>query len=471
MRIIVSLILMLIISVAAFGVTKTIYEIQYTTVPGSGNYPSLLVGQVVTTQGIVTGIGFTGGKYVIAEDSGLWKAVFVNNPTNTPQPGDKVEVTGTVAEVSGFTEINTITAYNVISSGNPLPAATPVVPGNLLYNTGEPYEGVLIKLSNVHVSVSPIGGQFSVTDNINNCIVNDGFFPQPHSWSSIVLNQVWTEINGIVNYSSGQYKVNPRNDADMIPLADINTISLKVDEVEAKKGETKAVNVLVSKLEESWGLTKYTFKVGFNKRILSFVDVDIASTLSASLPDLVLSPQEDSITVTYQGTTPIVSDVNNGVLIKLLFKTNSYGESVLDLTGGIFNDTLTASLLNDGKISIPIKKRLAWLSIYNDDYNKKNIFNPWLYQKITIEYGSLLNPGITTCKAIIRIYDVQGRLVATPINLNMSNSIEHFEWNGRDRNGNLLPIGVYYCHLEIIDRVNGKSETTTQPIVVAAELK
>jgi len=474
MRIIVSLMLMLMISVAAFGVTKTIYEIQYTTVPGSGNYPSLLVGQVVTTQGIVTGIGFTAGKYVIAEASGQWKAVFINDPANTPTLGDEVSITGTVGEVSGFTEINTITDYNVLSSGNALPAVTPVTPGNLQYNTGEPYEGVLIKLSNVRVSVTPIGSQFSVTDNVNSCIISDGFFPQPHTWSGIVVGQVWTEINGIINYASGQYKVQPRNDADMIPLADINTISLKIEEVEATKGQTKAVPVLVSKLEASWGITRYTFKVGFNKRILSFVDVDNSSTLTPTIPEITLSAKEDSVIITYtgaEGSDPLESAVNNGILIKLLFKTFSYGESALDLTQGSFNDSISVSLLTDGKVSIPIKKSMSWLSIYNDNYNKKNIFNPWLNQKITIEYGSLLQVGVATCKAIIRIYDVQGRLVATPINVNMTNSIEYLVWNGRDRNGTVLPIGVYYCHLEIINRATGNSETTIQPIVVAAELK
>ncbi len=471
MRITFLLILMITFTVTVFGVS--IYDIQYTTVPGSGNYPSLLTGQSVSTEGIVTGTGYTGGKYVIAEGSGQWKAIFVNDPANTPAVGDKVAITGTVAEVSGSTEINTITSYNVISTGNTLPAVTPITLGNLLYNTGEPYESVLIKISTVRVSVTPIGGQFSVTDNTYSCSITDNFFPQPHNWSGIVVGQIWNEINGIISYSSGQFKVNPRYDSDMIPLADINTISMKIDEMEAKKGDTKAVNVRVSKLEESWGIIKYSFKVGFNKRILSFVDADFSSTLTASMPDLVLAANEDTITVTYQGTNPIVSAENNGILVKLLFRTVSYGESALDLTRGIFNDTINVSLLTDGKITIPIKKRISWLSIWNDNYNKKNIFNPWLGQKITIEYGGLIQTGAVSCKAIIRIYDVQGRLVATPINENIAttNGIDYCVWNGRDRNGTLLPIGVYYCHLEIIDRVNGKSETTIQPIVIAAELK
>jgi hypothetical protein len=56
-------------------------------------------------------------------------------------------------------------------------------------------------------------------------------------------------------------------------------------------------------------------------------------------------------------------------------------------------------------------------------------------------------------------------------NIGTSNGIESIPWDGRDKNKNLLPIGVYYCHAEIIDRVTGNSETAIQPIVIAAELK
>lgn len=470
---------LLMFSVLAFS--TSIYDIQYTTVPGPGsNYPSLLAGQVVSTEGVVSGIGFTGGKYVITEGSGVWKGIFVNDPAHTPVLGDRVAITGTVNEVSGFTEIGSVTSYQVISSDNPIPDVVSITPQNLQYNTGEAYEGVLIRLTNVRVSVPPIGNQFTVTANNFSCQISNGFYPQPHTWSGIVLNQLWAEITGIVNYASGQFRTNPRSDNDMIPTADINTISLTAANVEAPKGETVAVNVTVSRLEEDWNLKAYRFKVGFNKRIVRFADVEIASTLSDTYPDLILSANEDSITVVYSSDNALASPTNSGVLIKLLFETLSYGETILDITQGSFsytqNDivqTVNASVLADGKIKVPIQKKVAWLSIWNNDNNKKNIFNPWLNQKITIEYGSLVETGVPAGKAIIRIYDSQGRLVATPINkiITAPDGIEYLSWDGRDRNKNLLPIGLYYCHLEIIDRVTGKSETAVQPIVVAAKLK
>jgi hypothetical protein len=480
MRIFISFLIMLIISTALVGVT--IYQIQYTTVAGSGStYPSTSVGNVVSTEGVVSGTGFTDGKYVISEGSGAWKGIFVNDLSHTPALGDKVSITGTVSEVGGCTEIGLVTAYSVISTGNAVPAATAINPAILQgYPSypGEAYEGVLVKLSNVKVTLvnTDVFYVKLASGDATTCQVMDGFFPADHTWNGVVVNQVWNEISGIVNYSSPtppQYRVNPRSDSDMVPLADINTVSMTVGSETAHKGETVSVDVLISRLEASWNLTKYSLTVGFNRRILSFVDADTTSTLSDNMPDLVLSANEDAITLNYQSDNALISALNNGVLVKLKFKTLSYGSSILDLTAGTLNDSIAISLLTDGSVTIPISKSISWLNIYTSDINKKNIFNPWLNQKITLEYGCFMKPGQSGSKAIIRIYDVQGRLVATPINkiISASNGIEYYTWDGRDRNKNLLPIGMYYCHLEIINRTTGESETTVQPVVIAAELK
>jgi hypothetical protein len=264
----------------------------------------------------------------------------------------------------------------------------------------------------------------------------------------------------------------------MIPLSDINAINLKINDVEAKKGETVSVNVSISKLDADWNLDSYSFKLGFDKRTVQFVDVNIDGTLSTIAPTVDLSTDENELTVTYHSETILSSTNNSATLIKLLFKTKGYGESVLDLIEGTVtsaSDSVTnIAFLNDGKIKIPIKKQISWLSIYKDNNHKNNIFNPWLNERITIEYGSKITVGTASSKAIIRIYDVQGRLVATPVNKNMDDAnaygLSTYLWDGRDRNRNLLPVGVYYCHLEIINRVTGDSETTIQPIVVASKL-
>ncbi|MCK4314254.1 MAG: hypothetical protein KAX24_00650, partial [Anaerolineae bacterium] len=109
------------------GVTPTlaadfvsIYGIQYTTNP-SGDSP--YVGQTVTTQGIVTAFFYDGGnRYTFIQDgTGPWRGLVLYKPNGYVNVGDLLEVTGTVSEYYGLTEI----AYGdatVLSSGNPLPA-------------------------------------------------------------------------------------------------------------------------------------------------------------------------------------------------------------------------------------------------------------------------------------------------------------------------------------------------------------
>jgi hypothetical protein len=135
-------------------------------------------------------------------------------------------------------------------------------------------------------------------------------------------------------------------------------------------------------------------------------------------------------------------------------------------------DTTPIQSINSGKLLVPIRTSIAWLNVTNPN-NARNIFNPELNEKLTIEYGCKTSAAGINVKAIVRIYDAQGRLVATPVNRNISNAlgIESFQWDGRDQTMNRLPIGLYYCHLEVIERSTGLKETTVQPLVIKSILK
>ncbi|RLC49465.1 MAG: hypothetical protein DRZ79_05960, partial [Candidatus Cloacimonadota bacterium] len=95
-------------------------------------------------------------------------------------------------------------------------------------------------------------------------------------------------------------------------------------------------------------------------------------------------------------------------------------------------------------------------------------FNPFIGETFLIEFGSKYGD-----KAILRIYNSEGKLVSTPQNLIVSNpnGLIQYEWNGRDRNNKLLSIGLYYCYLEVIDTESGAKKTAKAPIVVGAPLK
>ena len=121
-------------------VIRKIHEIQ-----GAGTM-SDLVGQTVRIEGVVVG-DFVDvrtddpddepldGFFVQEEDAdadadaSTSEGIFVFAPGAAVDVGDQVQVTGTVTEFFGLTELNGVSAITVLSSDNPLPTpATPILP-------------------------------------------------------------------------------------------------------------------------------------------------------------------------------------------------------------------------------------------------------------------------------------------------------------------------------------------------------
>ncbi|RLC49798.1 MAG: hypothetical protein DRI23_08495, partial [Candidatus Cloacimonadota bacterium] len=127
----------------------TIYDIQYTTNSGpDGTYPSPLDGQIVTVTGIVTGANFgQDNKFFMSDpEGGAWHGIYVYDYTVGPALGDEVEVTGTVTEYYGLTELGYCT-ITILSSGNPVPEPTIVTTLNLVIPAqAEQYEGCLVQV-------------------------------------------------------------------------------------------------------------------------------------------------------------------------------------------------------------------------------------------------------------------------------------------------------------------------------------
>jgi len=123
----------------------TIPQIQ-----GAGTSSSY-VGLEVKTSGIVTA-KFIGtnkiGGYFIQDPTGdgnvlTSDGVFVSTTTDNVAVGDNVEVTGTVSETNGRTQLVNVTATNIVSSNNVLPVT------HVQYNASnwnwEQYEGMLLQ--------------------------------------------------------------------------------------------------------------------------------------------------------------------------------------------------------------------------------------------------------------------------------------------------------------------------------------
>jgi hypothetical protein len=124
------------------------------------------------------------------------------------QEGDSITITGTVQETSGLTEIGAITDFVLNSSGNPL--AAPVVSEPGVIDTSEAYEGVLVETDSVVVTyVDDATGEWQVA-RLDTCWVGHwaGYSYGPEVGHAL-------NVTGIVGYSDGIYKVQPRYDEDI----------------------------------------------------------------------------------------------------------------------------------------------------------------------------------------------------------------------------------------------------------------
>jgi hypothetical protein len=216
------LILFFMLTFAVFIYATTIYDIQYTTEAGpDGTYPSPLDGEEVTVVGIVTGANYNNNNPFFMSDpgGGPWHGIFVYQFDTTVALGDEVEVTGTVSEYYGLTELGYATV-TVLSSGNPVPEPMDVSTMNLVVAAqAEQYEGCLVRVTDVEVVEAQNSyGEWYVDDGSLECQVDDGFFYLDSVTPpiEITVGMEWASITGCVDYSYDEYAINPRTPDDLV---------------------------------------------------------------------------------------------------------------------------------------------------------------------------------------------------------------------------------------------------------------
>jgi hypothetical protein len=210
----------------------SVYDIQYTT-DMSGNSPYNNTN--VLTGGIVTATHSTG--YFIQSGSGPWTGIFVFNNTNTPQRGDSVTFNAQVTEYFNMTQLQNVTNFNIVSSGNPMPAASVV---STQTAGSEPYEGVLIQVNNANCTNPSAGfGEWTINDGSGAVNVDDLLFPYTPT-----LNTVY-HITGVIYFSFGTYKILPR-DINDIQIA-TGTTEYTIDNIQLYPNPTNGeLNIQIS---------------------------------------------------------------------------------------------------------------------------------------------------------------------------------------------------------------------------------
>ncbi len=199
----------------------TIYDIQYTENAGDGTYPSPLEGQMVTVTGIVSAANvYSSGNsnrfFITDPEGGPWHGIYVYNYDAVVALGDEVEVSGTVSEYYGLTELTNVTV-TVLSTGNAVPPA-------IFINSGEVgqemYEGVLVNVQNVSVVQEPDQfGQWYVDDGSGSVQIDDSIFEYP----GVMMDMAFESITGVVDYSYSEFAILPRFEEDFVLLGGCET--------------------------------------------------------------------------------------------------------------------------------------------------------------------------------------------------------------------------------------------------------
>ncbi len=201
-----------------------IAQIQYTEDPGDGTYPSPYVDQTVRTSGVVVAVypRYYGGAYILEDpQGGPWGGIMVFDSCHQPQVGDAIEMVARVQEYYGFTELVTIRAYTRTGT---LPLPAPVVTDTAHLATAhaawaEALEGVLVRVEWATVTHANLGyGEWGITDASGvearvDDVADYGYRPS--------LGDVLRAVTGTLWYTYGDYKIEPRGDADILLHDDV----------------------------------------------------------------------------------------------------------------------------------------------------------------------------------------------------------------------------------------------------------
>lgn len=206
-------------TVAVDPTVLTIYEIQGQA--AASPYANV----IVTTSGIVTSLlPGTSQGYFIQDGDGAWNGVFVYDNVNLPAIGDEIQITATVSEYYELTEIKTVTAYSVLSSGNALPA--PAIVSTLAVND-EQFEGVLVKVVDAECVNDDYGyGMWQVNDGTGASLIhnNANFTFTPNLGTRY-------DVTGVLNYTFSEWKIELRMASDVSVHVSVDENNMAISRV------------------------------------------------------------------------------------------------------------------------------------------------------------------------------------------------------------------------------------------------
>jgi len=391
----------------------TIYEIQYTE-DESGDSP--YVDELTITSGIITAI--FSSTFFIQDGDGAWNGICVypgEFDISNLSIGNEVEITATIAEYNGKTELADITNIEILNEEATLPnpeiIATGAISMSDLYNP-ESWEGVYVQMNDVVVTNPDLGyGNWEIDDGMDNsapCIVGAAgdYTYEP------VEGDSFSAVRGIVDFGYGDFKIEPRNDADLM---------------------NSALIIEPAILEF---LTYEDCDNGKSFTLTNSGDMDIV--INNITIDADFSGAAPAIETVLEFPITLSSLEDLEILITIAFMTNNreIEEGTVNIETSIGNFEVILHYdnnLNSGFIDSELDLTNANLSNY------PNPFNP-----STTIYFNLLE---SSNNSKIVIYNSKGQEIKTYRNSLLSVGENSIIWDGTDENGDNVTSGIYFYRL------------------------
>ena len=275
-------------------------------------------GERVVVAGVVTADNNYKAIY-IADGDGQLHGLYIFDASQTyptqVEPGDSVVFIGSRTEYSDMTEFVPDSLFFLGTPGsltiNPVVVGADVLDIHQAANSAvtEPYEGVLVTVENLQCVSGPTGYyEYFLINGTDTVIVDDGLDYQYGDGLTLTAGHVYT-ITGIVNYSYGHYRLNPRGIDDVVDLTPSSISATyypdnKIDVLYSGKVLNIDVNNYVVHTSDGATITFGSCLANADSTVLSLTDFSGSFTADAVLDTLIDNYAGDTL-LFYLGIVPI----------------------------------------------------------------------------------------------------------------------------------------------------------------------
>ncbi len=403
---------------------------QYDLIADIQADPSSYEGQTVTICGIVTiGVNViqTGNTNAYVQDnSERGINIYDSSVINELERGNLVEITGQVTQYNDTTEIID-PVVTVLSTGNPEPEPLDFYLGDA---SDFELEGTLLRVKGEIIDVWSAGGgtNIEIEDDEDNEItvrvwdttgLNLSEYVEGFNLQAVGIGDVFSEMQIVPGYQ------------DQLSEAQDIEENVTTDPENPLAGEEVTVTYTSpDPLENALLFWKTSGDLEYE-----YIEMDSVGQRDISYQCVIPGQSQGTVVYYYLVITDTTGESYS-------IPENAPDDDVMSYS---YKVTSLKAILN-----IPAKP-----------------FDPYAGEKFPIEFATE-----TGNKAILRIYNAEGKLVLTPKNIIVPHpGICTYEWDGRDKNHKLLPLGLYICYQEVVDTDTGKKKSAKAPIVIGAPLK